>query len=366
MSSIPHAERQASFVTKLQYLLAEGEFVSTYKYALLLALTRWAVENPDHDEAQPLAVGELAPHFAALYWAQARPFRDAADPAQVVRESAPRYGAAGTHPWNTMLLQDRGGQQSRVLRLLLDEQAQGHASLHALPTERRARLFTEVAKSIRDMPLWRLHLVDGADFRFLYQRGADDDTLVFEPGIVACLVAFAPLIERIVRGAWLEFVLRYNNRLLGAVAQVESFLFPDGRAGLASWRPVLESVQGTRCFYCADEMSEVAVDHFLPWARYPRDLGHNFVLAHARCNGQKRDHLPSVEHLERWCRRNDEQHVAMAEAFDRARLPHDWATLRRAAGSLYHVAAHAGARVWQRQRELVPLDDRWRELLGVG
>jgi hypothetical protein len=33
------------------------------------------------------------------------------------------------------------------------------------------------------------------------------------------------------------------------------------------------------------------VDHFIPWSRYPADLGHNFVLAHDRCINAKSDYL---------------------------------------------------------------------------
>ena len=37
-----------------------------------------------------------------------------------------------------------------------------------------------------------------------------------------------------------------------------------------------------------------AVDHFIPWRRYPLDLGHNFVLAHSACNSSKGDRLAAV------------------------------------------------------------------------
>jgi 5-methylcytosine-specific restriction endonuclease McrA len=46
------------------------------------------------------------------------------------------------------------------------------------------------------------------------------------------------------------------------------------------------------------------VDHFIAWARYPVDLGHNFVLADSRCNSKKRDRLPAYEHLCEWVDRN--------------------------------------------------------------
>jgi|SRR5215469_2548104 len=46
------------------------------------------------------------------------------------------------------------------------------------------------------------------------------------------------------------------------------------------------------------------VDHFVPWARYPVDLGHHFVLADSRCNGKKRERLRAYRHLATWTERN--------------------------------------------------------------
>lgn len=352
------AEQQAHFFVKLQHLLTEGEFVSTYKFALLLALTRWAVENPDHDEAVPLDAAALAPHFVRLYWSHTRPF--GAGTEVVTADDA-------ADEWRYILVQDRGRQRPRVLKLVLAAQQAGHGDLGDLPVVRRDQLLAKVKASIRAMPLWKLHaLAGGREMQFLYRRGGDANTLLFEPGIVGCLAEFSGLIEHIVRSAWLRFVVRCNARLVGKAAQVEDFLFPDGRGRLDALRPVLEQVQGRTCFYCdRDLRQDVAVDHFLSWSRYPRDLGHNFVLAHARCNGQKRDHLPSVEHLGRWRQRNEDGGRQLAAAFDAAGLPHDWPTLCRVAQSLYRSAANAGAGVWRVGSGLVPLADDWRRILGV-
>lgn len=124
-------------------------------------------------------------------------------------------------------------------------------------------------------------------------------------------------------------------------------------------------VQRERCFYCAGRIrGDVQVDHFLPWSLYARDLGHDFVLAHAGCNRAKRDHLASCEHLERWCRRNREDAARLTGAFDAAGLPHDLAAVRGAASSFYGIAAATGSPVWRRGRELVSLDDGWRILLA--
>jgi HNH endonuclease len=367
MALAPSPEQQVRFFQNLQYLLAEGEFVSSYKFALLLSLGRWAIENPDYDERNALDVGELAEHFVELYWPQARPFT-VGERERAVAEGSPTYGTQLPSEWDTLLVQDRGRQLPRVLRLILAEHQAGHVRFRDVPPLRRQQLLAEVRRSIKEMPLWKLHTVGGErEFRFLYRRGDSDYQLRFEPGIVACLAKFALLLEDVVRSRWMRFVLGCNHRLLASAAQVEEFLFPDGRQGLAAWRPVLQEVQRADCFYCLRPMSaDAVVDHFLPWVRYRRDLGHNFVLAHAQCNQQKNDHLASCAHLERWCQRNEDHGPQMAAGFDRVGLPHDWATLRKVAGSLYQIAENVDARVWQQgQKHLVPLDAAWRRILGV-
>lgn len=364
----PSAEQQATFLRNLQRLLTEGDFVNTYKFALLLALTRWAVEHPGHPSGEPLDVAELAPHFAELYWPHVRPFREHAGD---VRELPPGYPGSPSGSWQGVLVQDRGQKSDhqipRVLKHLREIQAKGGTRLATLDPNERGSLLRGVRRSIKEMPLWRLQKVRDAErpLDFLYTRGGSDFEVVFAEGAVACLALFAPLIEDVVRAAWLRFVLRCNPDVLGAVSQVEDFLFPGSRASLQTWRPLLADLQDGRCFYCAGALgAEVAVDHFLPWSRYQRDLGPNFVLAHSRCNAAKRDHLASVEHLEHWCTHNDTHARTLTERFAAANLPHDWPTLRRVAGSLYQLAAVTGARVWRQGKALVALDPRWRALLG--
>jgi predicted LPLAT superfamily acyltransferase len=105
------------------------------------------------------------------------------------------------------------------------------------------------------------------------------------------------------------------------------------------------------------------VDHFVPWARYPLDLGHNFVLADARCNGDKAERLAAFDHLSRWSARNAQPD--WVDAFERHLVPHDAAVTRRVAAWAYRQSDRAGATVWERGREgMVVLDPRWRDLLG--
>jgi 5-methylcytosine-specific restriction endonuclease McrA len=75
---------------------------------------------------------------------------------------------------------------------------------------------------------------------------------------------------------------------------------------LLPFRDLLWDVQAGRCFYCEKPIRAAApaVDHFIPWSRYPMDLGQNLVLADERCNGWKSDRLAGHEHLAHWRERN--------------------------------------------------------------
>ena len=95
--------------------------------------------------------------------------------------------------------------------------------------------------------------------------------------------------------------------ILGETADLNEFLFGSERASLAAVRPVLMDIQRGACFYGRSSLkpANTDVDHFIAWARYPVDLGHNFVLADRACNGKKRDRLPAIVHLAAWMKRNE-------------------------------------------------------------
>ena len=113
-------------------------------------------------------------------------------------------------------------------------------------------------------------------------------------------------------------------------------------------------------------MHERAVDHFIPWSRYPLDLGHNFVLAHVSCNQAKRDMLAAVGHLERWVERNGEQDKMLADVFNAARFPFDADASSSVALWAYKNAEKAKALLWVRRTAQTARDPsaflvRWAE-----
>ena len=107
------------------------------------------------------------------------------------------------------------------------------------------------------------------------------------------------------------------------------------------------------------------VDHFIPWSRYPLDLGHNFVLAHATCNHDKRDMLAAPDHLERWISRNDGAEKTLTQVFNDARFPFDLDASSSIALWAYESAERAGSLVWVRCKgQTAKLAGGWRAWLS--
>jgi hypothetical protein len=109
-----------------------------------------------------------------------------------------------------------------------------------------------------------------------------------------------------------------------AVSELERWMFDREREALSSLQKPLRELQQGRCFYCDSVLDRVGeVDHFIPWVRYPNNALENLVLAHPRCNNNKRDFLPAGPHVARWAERQqtfrrDLDQVAAATAWESA------------------------------------------------
>jgi len=202
---------------------------------------------------------------------------------------------------------------------------------------------------------------------FLYPNTGQGTTIELRPGVAYCFRQFYELISDLVRGAWLRNVRQQNLDLIGETTDLSEFLFGGERASLATVRPTLEDLQQGKCFYCGCPLrpNTTEVDHFVSWARYPADLGHNFVLADKRCNGKKRDRLPACEHLYRWAERNEKYGPQLASEFQRRGVVANIAASMRITHWAYAQTETASGLTWLRGEELVPLDREWRKWLTM-
>lgn len=335
MSPTPTEGFQLDFLRKLQRLFNEGQFTATYKFALLNALADLAVEGEDDvDGAMTLGLDRIAEKLIELYW----------------RHSLPYPVAASSADGDGLLLQNTKGQAAVLTHL---HNIRRQHNVHTLAALRAHRDWKAIVRRTRqtllDMPLWKLQVISGQHENFLYPKTDSTLEIRLNPGIPHCLRTFHPLVLQLTRHHWLEHIraIPSNQPLIGNSADLELFLFGEERAALTQASAFLHDLQKAQCFYCGRRIQESGqVDHFIPWSRYPRDLGFNFVLAHARCNQDKRDTLASLPHVERWLERNEVYFREIVGNLS-SHFPCDSKLTYRVANWAYGLDQEASARLWE-------------------
>lgn len=328
----PSAEVQLAFLSKLQRLFAEGDFTATYKFALLIALSDLAVELGTDDCAElPLSIHQIADRFVQLYWRHASP-----------------YGTGRPDTQVGVLVQNLGAQAAVLSSIAVFRANSGvttSTQVRAMPTYKA--LVTKVAGVVSAQPLTYLQNFGGVTDAFLYER-TEPGMIQLKPSVAYCLRRFHPLVQQLARTHWVCHIKtnRRNHSILGDAGDLEDFLFGISKQSLAIIRTGLRKLDGTHCFYCGQDMQNADVDHFIPFALYPRDLAHNFVLAHPQCNRSKSDSLASKTHLECWLQRLNKQSAQLAEIGAAAGVAVDARTVHRVAAWGYANAQVSGGRAW--------------------
>jgi len=336
----PTAQVQLEFLGNLQRILNEGSFVATYKYALIRVLADLSIERTlSTDGSLKLPLEDLAERFIEVYWRQAAPFR----------------------PRRTLV--QATGNQASLLRRLIEIREKVAKLSDARRTPRWRSLVRSTKTLLLAQPLWRLQRVGNELLECFYANRLDDGAIRLKPGVAACFSAQFPVVQALVQLAWLRMVqqLPVNRELLGQGGDVADFLFGADRSALARLSAGLLEIQAGGCFYCDRRISGAGhVDHFVPWVRYPRDLGHNFVLAHDACNSRKGDLLAAVPHLDHWLERNGTRRAELDQIFSEARMLHDADTSKHVAAWSYNQVEQAGGLVWLGGERCEHLGQEWR------
>ena len=177
---IPSADEQVRFLRDVQALLEDGQFVATYKYALLIALADLTVESGVADDGPlEVPVRSIAEKFIEYYWQQSAPFMGG-DAARV--------------------LQQNTGRQAAVISDLTRLRAEGVGSLSQLRSNSRVwrQTVSKVARIVRVMPLFKLQYVGGTLRPFLYPHLLQNDAITLGSGVAYCLRQFHTLITGLV------------------------------------------------------------------------------------------------------------------------------------------------------------------------
>lgn len=92
--SIPTPQQQLNFLKQIQQILHSVSFSSTYKFALLISLSRLAIEQRrDSGKSLILDYLDIAEKFIDLYWKQTFPFHfNANEPFQLHQNNGNQAG----------------------------------------------------------------------------------------------------------------------------------------------------------------------------------------------------------------------------------------------------------------------------------
>jgi len=332
VASAPSAEVQLAFLVKLQRLFAEGDFTATYKFALLIALADLAVElGPDDGAELVLSNRQIAERFVHLYWRHASPYGS---------------GRSGTTPG--ILVQNMGAQAA-VLTVIADFRVRtGTANLQqAKHLPDYDVVVSKIASTVSAQPLNYLQNFGGVTEPFIYERQGRGKVRL-KRGVAYCLRRFYSLVQQLSRSHWVDHIKsnRRNQTILGDTGDLEDFLFSTSRQSLAALGVELRKLDGPHCFYCGCILNEIDVDHYIPFTLYPRDLAHNFVLAHPACNRSKSDMLAAKPHLERWLSRILKHSADLTEIGAKVGISADERAMRHVAAWAYMSAQNSGGRAW--------------------
>lgn len=333
----PTSEFQLEFLSKLQRLFSEGDFTATYKFALLISLADLAVEmGQDDDRELDLPFKSIGLKFVQLYWQQVAP-----------------YAGQGVLVQNI-------GLQAAVIKAIAEYRGRHPAAsfLAARGEPEFPKLLAAVTATVKAQPIQYLQNLGGVKDVFLFETRKQGVTLL--PGVAFCLRRFQPLIQRLSRSHWIDHIKgnRRNHHLVGRDSDLESFLFETSRQALTVVAKGLRKIS-SHCHYCGQTVKEADVDHFIPHSLYPRDLIHNFVLAHPACNRSKSDTLAARQHLENWLgfmRTNSDN---LSEIGHQAGMLADGVATEAVARWGYATAVACGAQAWLKASQYEPVDSSY-------
>jgi hypothetical protein len=203
-------------------LLSEGQFVATYKYALLVAIADLSVQHGRDDGSElDLSVRLIAEQFLELYW----------------RHSAP-YGRDSVGDGSYGILIQNNGRQASIIDIVENLRSRHRTLPLARASTAWRAAVTRTANLVEKMPLWRLQVLRSETLEFLYAKSPITGNIRLKPGVAANFRRFHGMIIRMAQSEWSRFIqaLPGNASLLGATSDLGQFQFGAERTGLVPSR----------------------------------------------------------------------------------------------------------------------------------
>ena len=270
---------------RITSLLTLGRKQTTYKFALVMALMDYCVENLPKDPHDPLSVPieDLADFVISYYWPQVDSYNVTI---------GPLYHGSGV---------SRNATIPNSIRAFKTKYADMRSAAFARETTSEyPSLRRKIAHELTRNPIKYLQTNgrNGSIEQFvLYDLPSDasNTTICLKNGVAWSLAYLEPLLRPFIENCWRDEIIRFNKGL--KEDRLVEFLFGSSRSNIAKLTPNLSEFQNGKCFYCGKSFrpKEIEIDHVLPWSRTFIDGVANLVATDKRCNGNKSDMLPSYD-----------------------------------------------------------------------
>lgn len=302
---VPTPAEQLKLLKNIQKILYLGAFTSTYKFALLITLTRLSVEQGDIGKgAIILKFKDIAEKFIELYWQQTTPYK--------FLQSELEANNNSVYPFILFHLKEKN-KQATIVRMIAESRDQ-FRTIGALKNNQVEweTILNKIIIQIKKHPIKLLQNIGSENMEFIYRiEEMDKGCMKLLPKAGYCLQQFHEIIEELCIKRWIDFLrTNKNNHIVfdEDIHNLESFLFRPDRSALKEVGKILLYIQNQQCFYCGKNINTktMRVDHFIPWSMYASDTIHNFVLADELCNSKKNNYLADIKFYEKWKNRNQD------------------------------------------------------------
>ena len=299
------SDQQLDLLVRVQELLRESRYTTTYKFALLHAMCDLALEMSP--EQSTMRLDAVAHRVISLYWRQVREFH----PPRSDLVVALRQSTSGT---------------AAAVNLVSSMHRRREYSNRAEYGARSPSDAREMLVVLKKDVLRRLQPVERP---FIYRIPVGRSDLELCPGVAETMRRFHGLLTDMIQARWTAWIEQRNPAIAGSDALREHLFGVDRQSLRMVVEPMLE-IQKGRCFYSGADITtkSAQVDHFLPWSRTHNNSVGNLVLATQAANSKKSDRLPTAESLVAWERRNDDHALALRAIADAHHLLWDPVALK--------------------------------------
>lgn len=219
--------------------------------------------------------------------------------------------------WNLILdyrLKQRADGRSKI-EIILKSKQEEYSLIKVVPFDslspERQSIISELVK--KECKRYVIGALFEDTKRLFYSFSKADEWLRINPRMYDFICKHKLIIDKLNYYEWARFLEKENQANRGENDNPTDHILSkidesSGRKDLSSYRDILyNTIESHQCFYCGKrlELTEVEMDHFVPWSFIKEDNLWNLVPACPKCNKSKRDKLPKERYLDLLIGRNN-------------------------------------------------------------